>query len=317
MNDIQRSKLNNSSPVAQETGLGDLLFRGIGNEYYLDPVNGSDSNNGLSSKTAFKSYAVAYAALTANQNDILYVIGGATAVVLSAAATWAKDYTHMIGIGSNLRFGGRTRIAHTGTAMATMFTVSASGCIFHNIHWQHGEASATNLICLLVSGLRNEFNNCHVEASLDSVASGSSYAWRAIQLASAAQANTFKKCTVGSWTTAWASTSGKLVQFVGDNADTYFDDCVFVMNHTSTSFVPIDFTGPISGANSSVAFLNCKFFATNAKNAVIFGIPTNGWIFLDKCNAFNVTAWSTTNAKLIEGNGAANASGTGLGVAQS
>jgi hypothetical protein len=309
-------------PGNQNVGVGHKLKQALagqvfmGTKFYLDPTNGNDLNDGLSVTSAKKTLTAAYALLTANKNDCLFFIGGASSVVLTAAFTWDKSYTHFVGLGVETRFGGRCRIGHAGTAIGTMFTVSGSGCIFSNIHFQHGQASATNLIAVSVSGLRNLFNNCHFEASLDTVASGGSYAWRCVQLESAAQANTFKKCTFGTWTVAWASTDGKVLNFVGDNADTFVEDCVFIMNHTSTSFVPVGFDGPITGANSYVSFNGCQFIATNAKPAVIFAVPTNGWIMLNKCNAFNVTAWSTTNAKLIEANGAANASGTGLGVAQ-
>ena len=322
MNSTTRDKLNRLGGGEQDAALGDqvMIAQGdFGKRWYLDPVNGDDGNSGSTPDKAFLTLPVAYAALTADKNEVLCIIGGATSLKLSTAFTWAKSYTHMVGIGGQLRFGGRVRIGQaTATPLATMITISGNGCIFKNIHFQHGQASATNLICVDVSGLRNMFDNCHFEATLDSVAGGASYAWRAVQLESGAQANNFYRCTFGSWTdtVVWASTAGKLLYFMGDNADTYVENCLFVMNHSSTGFVPVDFAGVISGGYSYVMFDDCKFIATNAKPAVIFGIPTNGWIFLNKSNAFNVTAWSTTNAKLIEANGAANATSTGIGVAQ-
>ena len=315
--------INNSMPVMQNFEVGSKLQTALasgvalGTRWYLDPVNGSDTNDGLSAQTAFKTLPVAYAALTANKNEVLFIVGGASSIVLSAAFTWEKAYTHLIGLGGNLRFGGRVRIGHAGTALGTMFTVSASGCMFHNIHFQHGQASATNLVCLSVSGQRNLFSNCHFESSLDTVASGGSYAWRAVVLESGAQANNFVRCTFGTWTTVWASAAGLLLLFAGDNADTYVEDCLFVMNTSSTSMKAVGFTGPISGGYSYVVFDRCKFVATNAKPGVLFEKPTNGWIMMEKCSAFNVTAWAATNANLIEANGAANAAGTGIGVAQS
>lgn len=318
----EASAINSLMPGNQTYGVGDRLRAALmngaqlGTKWYLDPVNGNDGYDGLSPQTAFKTLTYAYSKLTENKNEVLYIIGGASSLVLSAAFTWAKSYTHCVGLAGDIRFGGRVRIGHAGTAMSPMFTISASGCMFKNLHFQHGQASATNLICVYVTGLRNLFEGCHFEASLDSTASGGSYSWRAVKLGSAAQANGFKSCTFGSWTTVWASANGVLLNFVGDNADTYVEDCLFVINTSSTSMVPVSFDGPISGGYSYVMFDRCNFIATNAKPAVIFNAPTNGWIFLNKSNAFNVTAWSATNAKLIEANGAANASGTGIGVAQ-
>lgn len=326
LTDGQISMLNNSQPANQVVGLGkavDDALAGavfIGKKFYLDPVNGNDGNDGLFPESAKKTLTAAYSLLTTNKNDILYIIGGASALNLTSAFTWDKSYTHLIGMGSEVRFGGRIRIGHAGTdAIGNLFTVSGSGCIFHNIHFQHGTStgSATNLKCVTVSGLRNLFSNCHFEASLDSVASGSSYAWRAVELSSAAQANTFRSCTFGSWTTVWASAAGRLLYFAGDNADTYVEDCFFVANTSSTSMKLVDFAGAISGGYSVVTFDNCKFVATNSAPGVVFGKQTNGWIFMSGCTAANCTAWGATNANFIQANGAASAAGTGIGAAQS
>lgn len=289
--------INALMPGTQLYGVGDKLANAlqgavpIGKKFFLDPVNGADTNDGLSTFTAKKTLPAAYALLTANQNDTLYIIGGSSALNLTAAFTWDKSYTHCIGLAGNLRFGGRVRIGHAGTAMSPMFTISGSGCIFHNIHWQHGQASATNLICLDISGARNHFSNCHIEGSLDTVASGGSYSWRAVKIESGAQANTFSRCTLGSWTVVWASANGLLVLFDGDNADTWFDDCILIGNTSSTSMKFIGFTGPISGAYSMIGFTRCKFIATNAAPAVAIGTPTNGNILIDNCSAMNITAY--------------------------
>jgi len=289
--------LNNASPANQLVGLGSKLQNALavgvqmGQKWYLDPVNGNDDYDGLSAKTAFKTLPYAYAKLTANKNEVLYILGGASAIGLSSAFTWAKSYTHLIGIASELRFGGRVRIGHSAN-FATMFTISGDGCVFHNIHFQGGRGSTTNVTMVSITGLRNEFSNCHFEAMLSATEAGGTQAWRAVSIGSAAQANGFKGCTFGSWTIVWASANGRLVSFEGDNADTWFDDCVFIVNTSSTSMIPVNFTGEISGAQSMVSFVKCKFIATNAVPAVAFGTPTNGNVIIDNCSAVNFTDWA-------------------------
>lgn len=292
------------------------------NIFFCDPVNGSSTADGLNHTSALQDFLVTYNKLTTNLNDAMILIGGASANNLAAAFEWKNSYNHIVGMAPKLRFGGRVRIGHKGVPMSPMFKVSGSGNLFSNLHLQHGQqgasASATNLICAEISGLRNRFEDCHFEASLDTTASGGSYAWRCVQLDSGAQANEFHGCTFGSWTESWASTAGNLIRFVGDNADTYFKDCTFITNTSSTSMVPIAFTGPISGANSHVTFENCKFLNLGSAPAVIFGNQTNGKVELIDCRYTNATAWATTNAGLLLMNGTAqNAVAGGEAIAQS
>ena len=53
-----------------------MQFPTAGRTFYLDPTNGNDENLGTSPDKAFKTLTAAYAALTANQNDILYYLAG-------------------------------------------------------------------------------------------------------------------------------------------------------------------------------------------------------------------------------------------------
>ena len=303
MNSTTRDKLNRLGGGEQDASLGDqiMIAQGdFGKRWYLDPVNGSDSNDGTTQDKAFLTLPVAYAALTENKNEVLCIMGGATSLKLSTAFTWAKSYTHMVGVAGSLRFGGRVRIGQAAaTPLATMVTISGNGCVFKNVHFQHGQASATNLICVSISGQRNMFDACHFDATLDSVAGGSSYSWRAAQLESGAQANNFYRCTFGSWsdTVVWASANGRLLQFVGDNADTFCEDCIFIGN-TSAAMKFVDFTGPISGDGSEVDFIKCRFrnIGTSITGGV-FGVPTNGHVNIDDCRYVGFTVWMATYAK--------------------
>lgn len=85
----------------------------VGKSYYLDPANGDDTNDGLSPDKAVKTLPVAYGLLTENQNDILFYIAGTGSISLSSSFTWAKSYTHFIGICAPVSAGKRARIFQT------------------------------------------------------------------------------------------------------------------------------------------------------------------------------------------------------------
>jgi len=125
-----------------------------GNSYFLDPANGNDSNKGTSIDEAVKTMTKAYSLLTADQNDILYIVGGASGVSLSATFAWAKDNTHMIGISGGAWYGQRSRIGHSAD-FTPVITFSAKDCLIRNINFLTGRGSADNLIGVLVSGSRN------------------------------------------------------------------------------------------------------------------------------------------------------------------
>lgn len=318
----QAAFINNLMPGLQVAEVGGKLQNALalgvqlGTKHYLDPVNGNDDNDGLSATTAFKTLPVAYAALTENKNEVLYILGGSSSLSLAAAFTWAKSYTHCIGIGAELRFGGRVRIGHSAN-FATMVTISGSGCVFHNLHFQCGRGSTTNVTCVSISGLRNQFSNCHFEAMLHATEAGGTQAWRAVSLESAAQANTFKGCTFGSWTTVWASANGKLINFGGDNGDTYVEDSYFIINTSSTSMKAIGFTGAISGGYSYVVFSGCRFISTNATLGVLSETPTNGTILFDSPSGFGFSAYGGASTSIQIAGTAVTNKATGIAVASS
>ena len=252
--------------------------------------------------------------MTENRNDTLCICGGASPINLTANFNWAKSYTHLVGLAGSARFGGRVRIGHSAN-FATMFTISGNGCVFSNIHFQTGRGSTTNLVGVSITGLRNQFSGCHFEAMLNATEAGGTQAWKAVSIGAAAQANGFQGCTFGSWTTVWASANGSLVSFEGDNADTWFDDCVFYINTSSTSMVPIKFQGALSGAQSVVSFNTCRFLSTNAAPAVLTNMPNDsGKVFLFGCYSGGITAFATTSANIWVANGAVSVATGGKGA---
>jgi hypothetical protein len=302
----EASVLNNLMPGNQNLQLGSKLQTAlsngvaIGKKFYLDPVNGNDDFDGLGYETAFKTLEKAYAALTANKNEILYIIGGASALNLAAAFTWAKSYTHLIGVCGDMKFGGRVRIGHSAN-FTSLFTINASGCIFKNIHWQMGRGSTTNVNCVVLSATAhyNYFEGCHFDAPLNATEGGGTQAWRSLVLTSGVRSTTVNNCTFGEWTVVCASANGVHVEFGGLNAGTHFVGCTFLTCTSSTSMVTVKSNVDLGGAYAYVTFEGCKFISLATGPDAVFSVPSAGLVVVDNCTSFGFTAWSAASSNKL------------------
>jgi hypothetical protein len=212
---------------------------GTGRQFYLDPTNGADGNDGTSPDKAFKTFTTAYAALTSGQNDTLFYIPGATGITLSAALVWSKSYTHFIGLCAPTQVAQRARIFQlsTLTAASPLITISGSGCIFANLYIFQGVADATSLINVSVTGDRNYFENVHFAGGghvTQAVDGGASL------LLNGGDENTFVGCTVGVDTVA-AATGMTNLQFDGSASRNKFKECMFLLyaGNAGAAFVEI------------------------------------------------------------------------------
>ena len=111
-----------------------------GKHFFVDYVNGSDGNNGLSVRKAFKTIQKAHDSATAGKNDVIYLIGnGATngSTRIDEQLVWDKNAVHLVGVCAPTRVAQRARIAwlSTATKTATMVDFSANGCVIANVHF--------------------------------------------------------------------------------------------------------------------------------------------------------------------------------------
>ena len=92
--------------------------------YLLDTENGLDTNSGKNWEKPLLTLAAAEAKCVANQHDTVLFLARATADNPAAAIGWDKDYTHLIGVGSDLPgLGQRCRVvAAAATTLATCIT---------------------------------------------------------------------------------------------------------------------------------------------------------------------------------------------------
>lgn len=274
--------------------------------YYLNPghPSASDSNAGTDPNFPLLTYAVAYALLVANQNDVLYYVGMDASITLSVAATWAKDYTHFVGLTAPTNVAQRARIFQlsTLTGASPLFTVSASGCIFKNLYFFQGVNDATSLINVKVSGGRNYFENVHF--------AGGGHAAQAITggaslMLDAAEENLFYRCTVGVDTIDAATGMSGLILDT-DAHRNEFKECRFRMRagNTGARFVTV---ADATGIDRDTLFDNCIFINNSTANdmASAFVIPAMGeprLILLKDCLFHNVTKLDASDRGVLFGN---------------
>jgi hypothetical protein len=234
-----------------------------GNIYVLDVINGSDASGDGSFQAPFASLAQAYAQCVSGNNDIVLLVGnGATSATarLSAAFTWAKNATHLIGMASPVLISQRARIAPvSGTAAFTpFFTISGSGCLFQNIQWFQGfTTGAVNQICMVLTGSRNAFKNCHI-AGMGDNESAQSAGSRSLKIGSGGSGeNLFEDCTIGVDTITRTQANASL-ELAGATARNVFRRCLFPFMTSAAGVLGILGTGN-GCCDRSTIFENCIF----------------------------------------------------------
>lgn len=275
-----------------------------GDVYFLDSANGNDGFDGKTPSQAFKTLAVAFAAMTANQNDVLYYIANGSSITLSAVLDWNKNYTHFIGLCAPTHAAQRARIFQlsTLTGASPLLTISATGCIFSNFYIFQGVNDATSLINVSVTGGRNYFHNVHF--------AGGGHATQAVDGGAslkldAAEENLFDGCTIGV-DTIDAATGMVALLMDGEAHRNLFRNCVFRMRagNSGAAFVEVVDT---TGIDRDTTFDNCMFINNSSSNdmASAFVIPAMGeprLILLKDCIFHNVTTLDTSDRGVLFGN---------------
>lgn len=263
------------------------------NVYLVDPVNGDDDNSGDRWTKPLATVAAAYAKCTTNQHDVVLLIGSPTADYPTSAITWAKNFTHLIGLTSPLPgMGQRARIVnHADNDLAVLFTLSGYGCIVKNVQFFDGKDKDEDAACVLVSGNRNYFENVFVAGMghATPAARAGSYSLKV-----SGSENCFTDCTIGLDTIVRAAANAELIVSGGRNRfvhcdirsysetagkflvqidnsgddlrDTIFDECLF-FNYTVNWANGIDnaFDMP-AGGNTHYVILcgNCQLVGVNS-----------------------------------------------------
>jgi len=262
--------------------MGNLIPFGPNSKaFFVDPVNGSASNDGLSPQTAFASVATAYAETVDGANDVIFFIGGPTADTLTTALTWSNSYTHLIGLSVPLPGEGqRCRvIGGAATDITPVITVSGSGCLFANLKIANETDANAGTGALVVSGDRNAFINCMIAGMLHATpgAHASGYS-----LTLSGSENFFERCTIGADTITRASTNAEILHTGGER--NRFWDCEII----SQSDTAGHFAVKVSALDRKLEFKDCLFynFSVNWAQAIT--------------DAFNITE-NTTHYIVLRG----------------
>lgn len=273
------------------------------NIYVVDPANGSDSNPGDRWTKPLASLEAAEDLCVANQHDVVLYVAGSSPNNLSAALTWDKSYTHLIGLCAPTNVAQRARIMfETGTTAASpLINITATGCIFKNVYVFHGINSATNLLNVQVTGGRNYFENVHF--------AGGGHAAQAIDGGASlalygAEECTFVNCTIGVDTIA-AATGMMAVRVDSDAKRCIFKGCRFTMyaGNAGAGFVEVVDS---AGFDRYLLFDDCLFIndAVAYSMNTVFVIPSGMGsathrIILKDCAAIGVDDWDDADRGIV------------------
>ena len=280
-----------------------------GNIYFVKPRTGKDGNEGTTPERAFKTLAKALSKCKANQNDVVYFFSesntaSSTTDYQSVTLNWNKDGVHLIGVGSGVQIGQRSRIAQLSTVktVENLFTVSANNCLIANIEVFQGVTSstATSPVAVTISGQRNKIINCQFSGNGDTGGSTDTAGARSLVLSGSE--NVFEKCYIGI-DTVIRTTQAAEIGLTGTPARNIFKDCIVNTYTSTTAFLPITVA---AGMDRFTQFENCKFICaknitSSATPAAVFGgsiSSINGEIQL--INPFtNCTQYAAADASRV------------------
>jgi hypothetical protein len=224
--------------------------------YFVDTVNGSDTNPGTSPQMAKKSLEAAEDLCVANQHDTVFFISGATADNPTASITWDKSYTHLIGLNCPLPgVGQRCRVVmKAATAVTPVMTISGNGCVFKNIQFMQEKATGAASGAVIVSGNRNYFEGCFFATPTSATAASYS-------LKVTSDENAFVRCTIGQHTNVRSAATYGLWIAGADSSRNKFIDCEFLSWATGggTAHVLVLNDAAVTCEVSTVQFENCLF----------------------------------------------------------
>lgn len=243
--------------------------------FFVDPDNGSDSNDGTTPASAKASLAAAYALTVADKHDVVFFLGTDSSDAPTAAITWANDFTHLIGVGSPLPgVGIRNRVVGTAANdLAKLVTFSGTGCIVANMQFANFGDADSDQGAVDVSGNRNTFINCFFAGMghATPAARAGSYSLKVT-----GAENHFERCAIGLDTITRAGANAELVIADGAARCSFWDCRVMSFSDTAGKFAV-----SVSGLDRWVEFKDCLFqnFSTNWSQALT--------------NAFSVTEAAT------------------------
>lgn len=223
--------------------------------YIVDPVNGNDNNVGTNWLHPLKTLEAAEDLCVGDRHDAVLFLSGDTADNPSAAITWDKDYTHLIGLSSGLYgLGQRCRVVMlAATAVTPVITFSGNGCIVKNMQFYNEKAAGSAAGCVIVTGLRNEFHNVFFMSPVATDAASYS-------LKLSGSENLFYRCTIGQLTNPRTGASyGLWVNGAGTVSRNKFVKCEFLSWGYDATHAHVRFDANMAAVPHTTWFEDCLF----------------------------------------------------------
>jgi hypothetical protein len=287
------------------------LMGGSGKVYFVDPANGSDSNDGLSPTSALDTVSAAYAKTTDKAGDVVYLLNdGNTSGTAreSATITWAKDNTHLVGLCAPALISQRARISpptSQTTIVTPQLTVSGDGCVFANLSFFEGTSEdSVASECIRVTGSRNVFSNVAMMNMGDATNghSGDEAASCNLKISGGGE-NLFVNCYIG-LDTAARSTTNANVELLSGTTRNIFRDCIFpaYADAATPLFVKADGSGDL---DRFVLFERCIFINADNSAATAMTAAANvhasagGHVIFKDCMLVGATDWTATDSTVV------------------
>ena len=155
---------------------------GSGDVYYLVAAKANTDlfykklkDRGIPNSKIFTSVATAHAAMTANQNDVLYAFPGVYSTL--GAAVWSKSQCHLVGLGTHMSnwygSGGDVTIYNLATTTAAFaLSITGSYCQFHGINFLNLGENAACVSAVKDAGRSNHYFNCNFLGQIRSEQAG-------------------------------------------------------------------------------------------------------------------------------------------------
>jgi len=322
-------------------GVGGAPFF-TGNWWFVDPLHGSDGNQG-NAGSPFATIYQAYNKAAADSNDVIVLVGSGdttgTARLSTALAqtitpsattgtvTWAKNALHLIGMTAPTGMNARARFAPpTGVYTAAtfgnsgnFFNVTATGCYFGNFSLFNGfsTGSSSNQVAWIEAGGRNFYNAVDFGGMGDAASAGSTTA-ACLSIVGGGE-NTFVNCNFGLDTVA-RTAANSTVLFSGGTPRNSFQDCRFIAYPTGSGSGATISTIASAGIDRWVEFKDCRFInsvksGTGVAMSDAFSVTTpGGLVLVANPSSVGVTAWDSGSGYVYVTGSVPTFATTGIGV---
>lgn len=286
-----------------EAMVGDsLLLQLARNIWYVDPVNGSNSNSGTRMDDALKSVVRALALCTADQDDLVVMLNKET---LTANLDWNKKKTHLMGVSAIGGLVGGGGLQSSAAAVTDLFTLSANECIIKNLFFDNYGTNAACVGAFKVTGIMNHMIRCAMYLGNNSNAAlGVATAYDCMVTGAY---NRFTDCMIGSGYSLTTVAARGALRIDGQPGDLVFEDCIIRMHSSDTGAgcVRFDMTEDVCFPIFRDCIFQGECYGTPAGAAAILdamivgsvsGTP-QGVALLKDCVAVGVTDMADENLK--------------------